>query len=46
MATMHVDGDECGARRIDKNHGQFCFVRLKPCLALPREEDEGKREGA
>jgi hypothetical protein len=22
MATMHVDGDECGARRIDGNHGQ------------------------
>ena len=22
MATMHIDGDECGARRIERNHDQ------------------------
>jgi hypothetical protein len=21
MATMHIDGDECGARRVEGNHG-------------------------
>jgi len=34
MATMHVDGDECGARRSMETMINHSFVRLKPVLAL------------